>query len=327
MGMRIDGVLVVDKPGGISSFGVVKEIKHRFRLKKVGHIGTLDPFATGVLPIVINEGTKLAPFLTEEPKQYEAILKLGEETTTDDPTGEVVHKSPWEEVTPEEILSVFQHFLGKIRQKPPMFSAIKIKGKPLYRLARKGIEVEREERVVEIFSLEVQKIALPLVQFQVSCSKGTYIRSLAKDVGQRIGCGAHLVSLRRTRSGTFTLTQAIPWEALKKINQIEELQSWLISPREALSTMPEVVVEESIARKVRFGQGVTLYDLFGQTLPAFQEGGWLKMSSPGTGLVAILRTERKREKIDGNDSKTLIFRPLRIFHFDEKYASFQGGIS
>ncbi len=317
---RIDGLLVVDKPEGISSFGVVKEIKYRFKFKKVGHIGTLDPFATGVLPIAINEGTKLAPFLKEEPKQYEAILKLGEETTTDDLTGKVICQNPWEEVKPEKVLSVFPLFLGKIKQKPPMFSAIKLRGKPLYKLARKGIEVEREERMVEIFSLEVKETSLPLVRFNVSCSKGTYIRSLAKDIGQKIGCGAHLISLRRTQSGTFTIKQAISWEELKRINKIDELLPWLISPREALPALPEVVVEEKIARKVRFGKTLTPFDLPYHTLRFIQEGEWFKMSSPGSGLVAILRAEKGEKKVDENDLKNFVFRPLRIFHFDEKYA-------
>lgn len=319
MRTRIDGLLIVDKPKKISSFGVVQEIKHRFGLKKVGHIGTLDPFATGVLPIAVNEGTKLVPFLMDEPKEYEAILKLGEETTTDDLTGKVIRQTPWEWIKREDILLVFRHFLGKIKQIPPMFSAIKLKGKPLYRLARKGIEVEREERMVEIFSLQVQEIDLPLVRFHVSCSKGTYIRTLAKDIGRRLGCGAHLVSLRRTRSGPFTLEKAILLEELKRINQIEELKPLLISPREALTALPEVVVEEEIVQKVRFGQVVTSFDLSCQNLPFLQEGGWIKMSSPAIGLVAILKTEKWGKAKEENDSKTFTFRPLRIFHSGEKY--------
>lgn len=320
MPTRVDGLFIVDKPEGVSSFGVVKGIKHQFGLKRVGHIGTLDPFATGVLPIVINEATKLAPFLVEEPKHYEGILKLGEETTTDDLTGEVISQHPWQEVKPEEIVSVFQNFIGKIRQKPPMYSAIKVGGRPLYRLARKGIEVERDERVVEIFSLQVQEITLPLIRFHVSCSKGTYIRTLAKDIGKKIGCGAHLVSLRRIRSGNFTLDQAISWEELKKVNQLEDLRPWFISPRDALSSIPEVVVEEKIAQKVRFGQEVSLFDLSDQTLPSFQEGEWLKMSSPEAGLVAILSTKKRRRKVNGKDLEEVTFRPVRIFHFDKKYA-------
>src|SRR3990172_2868611 len=167
--MRVSGLLIVDKPEGITSLDVVREVKRQFRIKKAGHIGTLDPFATGVLPLALNEGTKLVPFLKEEPKEYEATLKLGEETTTDDPEGAVVSEKDWGGVTPEQIDSAFQSFLGKLLQRPPMFSAKKVNGQPLYRMARKGIEVEREEKEVEIFDLQVQTMHLPQVAFRVSC--------------------------------------------------------------------------------------------------------------------------------------------------------------
>ncbi|RPJ04320.1 MAG: tRNA pseudouridine(55) synthase TruB, partial [Deltaproteobacteria bacterium] len=158
--MRIDGLLIVDKPEGITSLDVVREIKRRFRVKKAGHIGTLDPFATGVLPIVMNEGTKLVPFLEEEPKEYEAALKLGEETKTDDPTGEVTCREPVEGITPEMIRAAFGAFTGRIFQTPPMFSAVKVGGRPLYRLARQGIEVERKEREVRIFDIQIEAMDL-----------------------------------------------------------------------------------------------------------------------------------------------------------------------
>jgi len=161
--MRIDGLLVVDKPGGMTSLDVVREIKARFLIKKAGHIGTLDPFATGVLPVAMNEGTKLIPFLQEDPKDYEAVMKIGEETRTDDLTGEIVRRGPWEDLSPEMIRTVFKSFSGKIRQTPPMFSAIKVKGKPLYRMARKGIEIERQEREVQVYDLQVRKIDLPMI--------------------------------------------------------------------------------------------------------------------------------------------------------------------
>ena len=207
--MRIDGLLIIDKPEGMTSLEVVREVKQHLGVKRAGHIGTLDPFATGVLPIALDEGTKLIPFITDEPKEYEATLKLGEETTTDDLTGKVTASTPWESVSHDIIHSAFGTFRGKIRQIPPMFSAIKIEGRPLYRWARKGVEVERREREVEIFSLQVEEICLPQVQFKVSCSKGTYIRSLARDIGREIGCGAHLLQLRRVRSGPFILQQTI----------------------------------------------------------------------------------------------------------------------
>ena len=311
--MRVDGILIVDKPEGMTSLEVVRQIKHQFRVKKAGHIGTLDPFATGVLPVVINEGTKLVPFLEEEPKEYEAIMKLGEETTTDDLTGKVVFRESWEHVTPNLVHTVFQKFLGRTQQIPPMFSALKVNGKPLYRLARKGIEVERKEREVEIFDIQVEEIDLPRVRFKVSCSKGTYIRTLGKDIGKRIGCGAHLLRLRRIQSGPFTLRQTISWEKLKSLSKAEDLYPWLISLKEALSCLPEVIGNEWLVGKVRFGKEIMVRDFSLLSLPDFEKGQWLKMTSPEEGLVAILRSEVKGSDIGQADPDLVAFRPLRVF--------------
>jgi tRNA pseudouridine55 synthase len=311
--MRIDGLLILDKPGGMTSLDAVKEVKHRFQVKKAGHIGTLDPFATGVLPIVIQEGTKLVPFLEEEPKEYEAIMKLGEETTTDDLTGRVTWRGVWEDVTPELVQSVLQNFLGRISQIPPMFSALKVHGKPLYQLARKGIEIERKEREVEIFGIQIEEMDLPWVRFKVSCSKGTYIRVLGKDIGKKIGCGAHLLSLRRIRSGPFTLEQAIPWERLLSFSKAEDLHPWLISLKEALPSLPEVVGDEQLVKKLRFGREMVVRDLSSHTLPAFEKGQRLKMTSPEEGLIAILRSEIKGSDIHRADPELVALRPLRVF--------------
>ena len=311
--MRIDGLLVVDKPGGMTSLDVVREIKHRFLIKKAGHIGTLDPFATGVLPVAMNEGTKLIPFLQEDPKDYEAVMKIGEETRTDDLTGEIVKRGPWEDLSPEIIRTVFKFFLGRIWQIPPMFSAVKVKGKPLYQMARKGIEIERQEREVQVYDLQVRKIDLPMIHFRVSCSKGTYIRALARDIGKRIGCGAHLVSLRRTRSGSFTLDQAIPIERVKALPGDEALHASLIPLREVLHGFPEVIGDERLIRKVRYGREMIVRDLDPQTLPPFEEGQWLKMSSPEEGLVAILQSALRGGEIGKTDPDRVALRPIRVF--------------
>jgi tRNA pseudouridine55 synthase len=321
MGMKrgMDGLLIIDKPEGMTSLDVVREIKRRFGVKKAGHIGTLDPFATGVLPIVTNEGTKLVPFLGEGPKEYEVTLQLGEETSTDDWTGKVVMKRPWEGVRPDKIEALIPTFLGKIHQTPPMFSAIKIQGKPLYRLARKGVEIERREREVEIYKIQLKKIDLPLVYFQISCSKGTYIRSLGRDIGRKIGCGGHLRHLRRIRSGPFTLEQAISWEKLKDFFRPDDLYPWLISLEEALPSLPEVIGDEQLVRKVRFGKEMMVQDLSPQTLPAFEKGEWIKISSPEEGLVAILKSEVKRADISWNHPEFVALRPLRIFQPQKRY--------
>ena len=313
----IDGLLIVDKPEGITSLDVVRRIKHRFGLKKAGHIGTLDPFATGVLPIVINEGTKLVPFLEEGPKEYEVTLKLGEETTTDDCTGQVVLKQEWKDVLPEKLEMLLHTFLGKIHQVPPMFSAVKVHGMPLYRLARKGIEVERKQREVEIYKIQTEEMELPLVRFRVSCSKGTYIRTLGRDIGRKVGCGAHLLRLRRVRSGPFTLAQAISWERMKDLTVPDGLSPWLIPLKAALPGLPEVIGDEQLVKKVRFGKEMMVQDLSAKNLPAFKKGEWLKMSSPEEGLVAILKSEVRGADLPWADPEVVALRPLRVFQPQE----------
>jgi tRNA pseudouridine55 synthase len=260
----------------------------------------------------------LVPFLEEEPKEYEAIMKLGEETTTDDLTGKVILRGVWEHVTPELVHTILQNFLGRIQQTPPMFSALKIHGKPLYRLARKGIEVERKEREVEIFDIQIEEVNLPQVRFRVSCSKGTYIRTLGKDIGKKIGCGAHLISLRRIRSGPFTLEKAISWERLRGFSKAEDLQPWLISLKEALPGLPEVVGDERLVKKLRFGREMVVGDLSSHILPAIKKGQWLKIISPEEGLVAILRSEIKGSDIRRADQELVAFRPLRIFRQEKR---------
>ena len=317
--MRVDGLLIADKPEGMTSLDVVREVKRRLRAKRVGHIGTLDPFATGVLPIAVNEGTKLIPFINDEPKEYEATLKLGEETNTDDPTGNVVSSGPWEDVSLDVIRSAFRTFLGKIRQIPPMFSAIKREGKPLYRLAREGVEVERRERDVEIFCLETQEINLPRVRFKVSCSKGTYIRALARDIGKKIGCGAHLLQLRRVRSGPFALEQAISWERLKGLSTTHSSFPGLIPLERALPSLLELIGDEPLVRKVRHGKEMVVRDLPAQTLPILEKGQWLKFTSPGEGLVAILRSEVGGSEIACAPPERVALRPLRVFQPNKRY--------
>ncbi len=307
------GILIVDKPEGITSLDVAREIKRRFGVKKAGHIGTLDPFATGVLPIVVNEGTKLVPFLGEGPKEYEVTLRLGEETTTDDCTGQVVVSHPWEEVRPEQIEAALREFSGKIRQMPPMFSAIKMNGSPLYRLARKGIEVDRKEREVEIYKIEMQGIELPFVRLKVSCSKGTYVRALGRDIGRELECGAHVVRLRRTRSGPFTIHEAISWERLKEFAHSDLLSPWLISLKAALPGLPEMVGNEELVRKVRLGRKMVVQDLSLKDLPAFVKGECFKMCSLEEELVAVLKSEMGGTEIRIANPEAVAFRPLRIF--------------
>lgn len=252
--MNMDGFLVLDKPAGLTSHDVVARVRRLLRLKKVGHTGTLDPFATGVLPIALGEGTKAIPFLDESHKAYRAVMRLGEATDTQDLTGQVLSHGEWHHLTPDHVEAVARLFVGTISQVPPMFSALKRDGVPLYKLARQGAEVERQPRNIEIFSLDLDRIDLPDVAFSVVCSRGTYVRTLAADMGERLECGAHLRELRRTRSGPFVLADAVTLEQLAEAAVSGELESLVVSPLAALSHLPELQLTERGAAKV--GNGI-----------------------------------------------------------------------
>lgn len=213
--MLVHGILNIDKPQGLTSRQVVDRVRKIFGMPKAGHAGTLDPDATGVLLICLGKATKLFESLQAGEKEYEGTLTLGVTTDTLDASGKVIQTTDVSSVTEEQIIAAFKQFEGEIEQIPPMFSAIKHKGKPLYKLARRGINIERPPRIITIHHLEVLEIHKPDVTFRVSCSKGTYIRVLASDIGASIGCGAHLSSLTRTRSGIFTLSNAISLDEIE----------------------------------------------------------------------------------------------------------------
>jgi len=203
-----DGVLLVDKPQTWTSHDVVAKVRGHFGFKKVGHCGTLDPMATGLLVLVLGHATRLSEKLTSDDKAYEGTILLGVTTNTEDADGATLETKPVPPLTEADIEAVLQKFRGDIYQTPPMVSAIKYQGRPLYKLARKGIEVEREPRLVHIYDLRLLATELPRLKFRMACSKGTYVRTLAADIGRALGCGAHLSELRRTAAGKFRLEQA-----------------------------------------------------------------------------------------------------------------------
>lgn len=218
----MDGILIVDKPPRMTSHDVVNFMRRKFGLKKVGHSGTLDPMASGVLVILIGRATKLSSQFINEDKEYEAILTLGIVTDTGDCTGEVIRNSfSTIQYSREKLERIFAEFEGEIEQIPPMVSALKYKGTRLYKLARQGIQIKRKARKVNILKLQITDVNLPQVSFKVGCSKGTYIRSLGEDIGQRLGCGGSLSRLRRIRSGSFSLKEAVSLEELKRISPAE----------------------------------------------------------------------------------------------------------
>jgi tRNA pseudouridine55 synthase len=214
----LDGAILVDKPAGPTSHDVVDAIRRKFGIKKVGHCGTLDPNATGLLIIVLGRGTKLSERLMGDDKVYEGTIKFGEETDSYDSDGELTASLPVPLLTLEQLNEEAALFIGDQMQMPPMVSAIKKNGVPLYKLARKGIEVEREPRLVHIYNFRFTDYTEPLGQFRVACTKGTYIRSMAHDLGQKLGCGAHLTTLRRGASGRFDVKDALTLDAVLKLS-------------------------------------------------------------------------------------------------------------
>lgn len=225
---QIDGVLLVDKAPGMTSHDVVAITRKRLNTKKVGHCGTLDPMATGLLIVVIGKATKIQDLLMAEDKEYEGTLTLGATTSTQDKEGEILETKPVPAFTHEELAAAFKEFTGDFYQTPPMVSAIKKDGVPLYKLARQGKVIEREPRLVHVFHHEITRVELPSVDFKVLCSKGFYVRTYAHDIGQKLGCGAHLSALRRTRSGKFDLSRTVTFEQLK-MGPVEELKAALLS--------------------------------------------------------------------------------------------------
>ncbi|MEI6819978.1 MAG: tRNA pseudouridine(55) synthase TruB [Verrucomicrobiota bacterium] len=222
------GVLLIDKAEDMTSHDVVAIARRALNTKKIGHCGTLDPMATGLLMLVIGRATKIQDLLMSEDKQYVGTLTLGATTSTQDRQGEILETKPVEDFSNEQIQAAFGRYMGDFEQIPPMVSAIKKDGVPLYKLARKGIEIVREPRKVHITNYSISRIELPEVDFTVDCSKGFYVRTYAHDIGADLGCGAHLSALRRTRSGKFTLDRAIPVADLK-ITPREDLYKALIS--------------------------------------------------------------------------------------------------
>lgn len=255
----LDGVLLLDKPLGLSSNDALIRAKRLYLAKKAGHTGTLDPLATGLLPLCFGEATKFSQDLLEADKTYEATMRLGIRTTTGDAEGEAIDTR---DVTCDQaaVEAAMQKFLGDIVQVPPMYSALKRDGKPLYEYARAGQTVEREGRQVTILALDMLACALPNVTFRVTCSKGTYVRTLAEDIGEALGCGAHLVALRRTGVGALTLENAVTLDALSDATESER-DTWLQPVDALLSTFPLVTLDEDATRRFLHGQRLRLSEL------------------------------------------------------------------
>ncbi|MEM1081861.1 MAG: tRNA pseudouridine(55) synthase TruB [Pseudomonadota bacterium] len=255
--MPTHGILLLDKPSGLTSNGALSRAKRILGIKKAGHTGALDPMATGLLPLCFGQATKVSQFLLESDKQYLADIQLGQTTTSGDADGEVIDERDLPELNLERVEAVLDRFRGSIEQIPPMVSALKYKGQRLHELARQGIEVERPPRRVIIHQLDLLEQDAQRLTVRVQCSKGTYIRSLAVDIGEVIGCGAHLSRLRREKSGPFSLGNAITLDQLLKLEQ-ESARARLLPPDQALVHLNTIHITQDQAKSLRYGQPVPL---------------------------------------------------------------------
>lgn len=288
---NVSGVLVVDKPVGLTSHDVVQIIRRGTGIRRAGHTGTLDPRASGVLVVLIGPAVRLSEFVSAENKRYHATIRLGSTSDTYDSEG-VISDEVDVDISREEFEELLQGYIGEIEQRPPAYSAVKVQGKPAYERARQGEDVDLEPRIIQVHSLELLEWALPEVVVDIHCSSGTYVRSLANDIGEELGVGAHLVGLRRTRSGHFTLREAV---SLRRLREDFEAGTWaqhLIPAAEALGDWPAVELDADEFEKVRNGNRI----------PA-KEGasGMARAISQEGDLVAIV-------EVDGNE-----WQPRKVF--------------
>jgi tRNA pseudouridine55 synthase len=259
-GRNISGILLLDKPRGLSSNGALQRVKRLYRAAKAGHTGSLDPLATGLLPVCLGSATKISAFLLDADKRYRVRIRLGQSTTTADAEGEVIRTASTDGVTEPALRSALEGFLGTISQLPPMYSAVKHQGERLYKLARQGLEVERLPREVTIFSIDLLELALPEVEIDVHCSKGTYVRTLAEDLGEVLGCGGHVIGLRRTGVGPY-VESAGPFVTMDQLEAMGEedfgaMDALLLPQDSALGHWPEVRLSEDACFYLRQGQAV-----------------------------------------------------------------------
>ena len=250
----IDGILNVDKPSGITSMDVVRRIKHASKQKRVGHGGTLDPFASGVVPICIGRATRMMEYLVDGVKRYRATIRLGVETNTYDVDGEVAYERDASDIDLDAIRQALSRFSGVVEQVPPMFSALKKDGKRLYQMARSGIEIEREARKVHVMSVDVEDWSHPDLTIDVTCGRGFYMRSLAHDLGEALGCGGHLKELTRTQNSAFCIDRALSLEEAENCFSDDAWRNVLHAPDVAVQSLGAVIVDVNTAKRVRNGQ-------------------------------------------------------------------------
>lgn len=277
----VNGIVLLDKPIGLTSNGALQKVKRLFQARKAGHTGSLDPLATGLLPLCFGSSTKVSAFLLEADKHYRVLVKLGEKTTTGDAEGEVIARRNAAGINEAAVRAVLPRFMGDIRQIPPMHSAIKHQGQPLYKLAHQGIEIERPPREVRIHELRLLSVQGDLVDLEVSCSKGTYIRTLAEDIGEALGTGAHVAALRRTGAGPFLAQQMITLEQMQTAAErgMDALDALLLPMDAALAQWPDVCLSDDMAYYLRQGQPVFV--------PRAPTSGWVKLRTADRRFLGV----------------------------------------
>jgi tRNA pseudouridine55 synthase len=306
------GFLNVHKPAGMTSHDVVARLRRLLGVQRIGHTGTLDPSATGVLPICIGAATRLSRFFLEMDKTYRAVVQFGVATDTQDASGRVVSRHPTDHLTEREVRGVLEGFVGEQEQVVPMYSAVKIQGEPLYRSARAGIEVERPVRRVTIKRLEVEAVELPSVRFTVTCSKGTYIRTLCADAGERLGVGAHLARLERIRVGPFDLSEAMTIEEAERRFAEGRLEQSLHPPEAALSALPHLRVDEATVRSVRQGRPILARGVVSWP-ERFSVGETVAIHGPSDRLIAIGLARIGSEETGRSSPSTTVFSLSKVF--------------
>ena len=300
----LNGIISIYKEAGYTSHDVVAKMRGICRQKKIGHTGTLDPQATGVLPVCLGSGTKLCDMLTEKEKEYKAVMLLGVTTDTQDTTGQVLSEKTVT-VTEEQVEQACRSFLGKYQQVPPMYSALKVNGKKLYELAREGKEVERKAREVEILDLQILSVQLPRVEFLVRCTKGTYIRTLCADIGEKLGCGACMESLLRTKVGSFDLEHSVTLSQLEALRDEGRVDSVLFPVEKAFEQTAFLTVKEEFLKLLHNGNPLTVNQLLEERRePA---GAWVRMYNPEGRFMAVYTYDEQKGR----------YQPVKMFLEEE----------
>ena len=309
----MNGVVIIDKPAGKTSHDVVSAVKRILGVKKAGHTGTLDPMATGVLPVCINEATKLARFLSADSKEYLATMLLGVKTDTQDTEGKITGQSD-KVVTPAEIKAALAGMVGKIKQVPPAYSAVKYCGEPLYKWARKGVILDVAPREVEIQSIIVEDISFPRVTFRVACSKGTYIRTLCADIGELLGCGACLCGLRRLRSGFFSEDMAVSLDNMSGADKKGELAAKMLPMAKLLPLLTAIEIEDSFVNRLRDGFQPSVKAMKAHVLPFLETGDMVKFVNHSGYLIAVAEMLTPVSNFSQIDEKSQVAKIIRVFN-------------